>query len=62
MEYSYKIAVEQKCAEWRKWRDNVSDWRDNESITDKNDYKDNKAKIFDDERENRWVAYLEHQI
>ena len=53
-EAQHNIEVEQKCAERRKWRDNAS-------ITDNNDDKDERANIIYEDRDKRRVADLEHQ-
>ena len=57
-----KIEVEQKCVEQRKICKNASAWRDNASIPENNDNKDERSKIIADDRDKRVVAYLEHQI
>ena len=54
--------MEQKCVERIKQRDNASIWRDNSSITGKNDDKDERAKIIDEKRDKSRVVDMEHQI
>ena len=49
------MEVKHKCVEQRKRRDNAS-------IPDTNDGKDERAKIIAEERDNRRVEYLEHHI
>ena len=57
-----QIEVEQKCDKRRKRRNNASVWRDNSSIPDNNDNKDESSNIIYEERDNRRVSDLEHLI
>ena len=57
-----KTEVEHNCVEKRKRRKNESIWHENASIPDKNDNKDKRTNIISEERDNRRVADMEHQI
>ena len=57
-----KIEVEQKCVEKRKRRDNSSVWRENLSILDNNDDKDEGSNIVDEKIDKIIVADMYHQI
>ena len=57
-----KIELEQKWVDQRNRRENASVQHKNASIPDKNDNKDERAKIVSEDRDKSKVADLEHQI